>query len=89
MGRKLIIGSLERRRSTCLSTHAAIDGEIDWVRQRNEEIGEEDEDVDDVVVEDAQFERSVENVQNGENGQRDFDDEEAGDDDDEHQSCAV
>ena len=72
-----------------LATHAAVDGKIDWVREWNEEIGEEDEDVDDVVVEHSQVERSVEDVQDGEDGQRYLDDEETRNDDDEHQRSAV
>ena len=72
-----------------LATHAAVDGKIDWVREWNEEIGEEDEDVDDVVVEHSQVERSVEDVQDGEDGQRNLDDEETRNDDDEHQRRAV
>jgi hypothetical protein len=72
-----------------LSAHSAVDGEVDGIRQGDEEIGEEDQDVDDGIVEDAQFQGSVENVQNGEDGQRDLHHQEAGDDDDEHQGRAV
>lgn len=48
---------------TELSWHAAIDGKVDWVREANEEVGEEDEDIDDRVVEHSELEGGVEDVQ--------------------------
>lgn len=72
-----------------LATHAAIDGEVDGVRERDEEVGEQNEHVDDAVVEHAQVERGIEDVQHGEHGERDLDDEEARHDDDEHERGAV
>lgn len=79
----------DQSEKTCLTTHAAVDGKVDWIRERNKEIGEQNQDIDDVIVEDSELERGVEYVQNGENGQRNLDDEETGHDDDEHQSRAI
>jgi len=40
---------------TELPRHATIDGEVDWVREADEEVGEEDEDIDDRIVEHAEL----------------------------------
>ena len=74
-----------------LARHAAVDGEVDGVRQADEEVGEHDDHVEDAphLVRQAPFEDVVEDVDHGEHGQRQLDDQKDGDDDDQHQRGAV
>lgn len=68
-----------------LPGHSAVDPEVDGVGEADEEVGEEDEDVDDVIVEHAQLQGGVEDVEHREDGQGDLDGQEAAHHDDQHQ----
>ena len=72
-----------------LARHATVDGEVEGIGQTDEEVDEDDQRVDGVVVERGQLETVVDDVEDGDGGQRDLDQEEDGHDDDEHERGAV
>ncbi len=76
-------------RFTELSGHTAVDGEVDGVRQADEEIGEQNEDVDQSVVEDLELQTAVKDVQDGDDGQRYLHGQEHGHHHDQHQRGTV
>lgn len=71
-----------------LTRHAAVDGEVDRVRDDDEEVGEEDERVGDVVVEDLADARR-DDVQHGDDGHRDLHQQEHAHHHHQHQGGAV
>jgi hypothetical protein len=71
-----------------LARHSAVDGEVDRVRDDDEEVGEEDEHVGDVVVEDLGDARR-DDVQHGDDGHRDLHQQEHAHHHHQHQGGAV
>ena len=76
-------------RFTELSGHTAVDGEVDGVRQADEEVGKQNEDVDQSVVEDFELQTAVEDVQDGDDGQWYLHGQEHGHHHDQHQRGTV
>ena len=74
-----------------LARHSAIDGEVDGVREADEEVDEHDQSVEHVIIEHVLDcgECVLHNVQHRDHGQRDFHGQEDGDDDDEHHGRAI
>jgi len=71
-----------------LTRHAAVDGEVDRVRDDDEEVGEENEGVGELVVEDLGH-AGRDDVQHGDDGDRDLDQQKHGHHHDQHQRGAV
>jgi len=72
-----------------LTRHAAVNGEIEWIRQADEEVNEGDQRVDNLVVEGTQFETIIYDVEDVDGSHRNLDQQENGYNDDEHERGAV